>query len=83
MNPNLEQEWGGTLRCFKNGKSVNIADELNKLEKEVNAIPRPDFTHIHDVKISIDNSPKVKQPYVEITSENDSDLGENYEGKYT
>ena len=46
-------------------------------------IPRPDFTHINDIKISIDNSPKVKQPYVEITSENDSDLGDNYEGKYT
>ncbi len=45
----------------------------------MNAIPRPDFTHINDVKICVDNSPKVKQPYVEITSENDSDLGELHE----
>ncbi len=37
-------------------------------------IPRPDFTHINDIKISVDNSPKVKQHYVEITSENDSDI---------
>jgi len=34
---NLIVEWGGSLRCMtSDGRTVNIADELNKIESEKN-----------------------------------------------
>ena len=35
-NNNLISEYGGTMRCIVDGKSVNMADHLNKLEKGKN-----------------------------------------------
>jgi hypothetical protein len=35
-NNNLICEYGGTMRCIVDGKSVNMADHLKKLEKEKN-----------------------------------------------
>ncbi len=32
---NVNCEWGGSVNCMKsNGEIVNVADELNRLEKE-------------------------------------------------
>lgn len=33
----IQAEWGGSLRCItSDGRNVNIADELNRIEKEKN-----------------------------------------------
>lgn len=39
----------------------------------MNPIPKPDFTNIHLVTICIDDTPKVNQPLIDISGENDSE----------
>lgn len=69
MTNNMDCEWGGSLSCFtSDGRIVNVAEELNRLQKEKNELDRRKLED-QILRDLINSSSSYLLPYEESTFE--------------